>query len=638
MRRTWQASCASVSDSTISRRYLLILSFAALGSAMIWQELRFWPFYIDDSYISLVYAKNWIAGSGLTYNGKFVEGYSNFLWVILLGIVGRLGVDLELASRLLGMLFSVLMLPILAALGRQLCGSALAGWLAGALLCASGPFLAWAVGGLETMLYTLLLLLTLHLVLKEHSAQAMPFSAISAILLALTRPEGIGLVLVIGGYLALLARRRATTWAYVFGWAGVFALGFGLFEAWRYLYYHDWLPAPVLAKSGSIAEQLRLALTRLLPLLNAWWLAAAGAVVGFILLLIQPQTDRYAAQLLALVAAAYLGFIVLTGSDWMPMHRFVVPLLPLLFLGLAGGAIVLGESLAARPRISMLGWLLPALLLAAPALQIGAWTEQHREQAIRDGSGALVALRQLAQQLIATAPPGATLAVVDAGLLAYETGWPTLDLVGLNDQHIAHLPGGFGLDLDKDYVLAARPTYIEFHPLRSSSGQPIFIDFLPSARLYYDIEFQRWYDMSQDLPLHPFVRRQTPREHTLMDAFYKASYQSATIKDATVGQLATVEVVVQNDGTGTWVGSPSLYPGAVFVTCRLRDPATQAVVAESWGSLGDDLAPGQRRMISLRLMMPQQPGDYVLEIDMVLNEVAKFSAQGNAIKIVQIRL
>ena len=43
---------------------------------------------IDDAFISFRYAENFAQGKGLVFNsGERVEGYSNFLWVILLGLL-----------------------------------------------------------------------------------------------------------------------------------------------------------------------------------------------------------------------------------------------------------------------------------------------------------------------------------------------------------------------------------------------------------------------------------------------------------------------------------------------------------------------------------------------------------------------
>jgi len=44
--------------------------------------------------------------------------------------------------------------------------------------------------------------------------------------------------------------------------------------------------------------------------------------------------------------------------------------------------------------------------------------------------------------------PGDSIAVVDAGAIPYFSGVKTIDMPGLNDRHIAHLPGGFMLKYD----------------------------------------------------------------------------------------------------------------------------------------------------------------------------------------------
>jgi hypothetical protein len=45
---------------------------------------------IDDSYISLRFARNFAQGAGLVFNiGERVEGYTCFLWVWLLGLIKR---------------------------------------------------------------------------------------------------------------------------------------------------------------------------------------------------------------------------------------------------------------------------------------------------------------------------------------------------------------------------------------------------------------------------------------------------------------------------------------------------------------------------------------------------------------------
>jgi len=51
------------------------------------------------------------------------------------------------------------------------------------------------------------------------------------------------------------------------------------------------------------------------------------------------------------------------------------------------------------------------------------------------------------------------IAVVDAGALAYYSERRTIDIIGLNDVHIAHSPA----KSDAAYVLAQRPKVIQLH-------------------------------------------------------------------------------------------------------------------------------------------------------------------------------
>ncbi len=58
------------------------------------------------------------------------------------------------------------------------------------------------------------------------------------------------------------------------------------------------------------------------------------------------------------------------------------------------------------------------------------------------------------------AQPGDSLACGDAGALPYYSGLRTIDILGLNDSHIAHLKGSFYDKTDSDYVLSRQPTYL----------------------------------------------------------------------------------------------------------------------------------------------------------------------------------
>src|SRR5262245_20471697 len=81
---------------------LLALCAAALG-LHVWR----YAFLCDDAFISFRYARNLAQGYGLVFNPGFerVEGYSNFLWVIILALGQFLGFAPHVAANPLLVVF-----------------------------------------------------------------------------------------------------------------------------------------------------------------------------------------------------------------------------------------------------------------------------------------------------------------------------------------------------------------------------------------------------------------------------------------------------------------------------------------------------------------------------------------------------
>jgi len=96
---------------------LILLSSSA---AILFFLIQLQGFYHDDAYIILRYAKNILAGNGIVWNiGDRVEGYSSFLWLILISLLGYFRFDLVLASRILGVVFAIATLLLFFILDRQ---------------------------------------------------------------------------------------------------------------------------------------------------------------------------------------------------------------------------------------------------------------------------------------------------------------------------------------------------------------------------------------------------------------------------------------------------------------------------------------------------------------------------------------
>src|SRR6188472_1476595 len=94
-----------VADDVFSKREAILLAVAAMTVAATLMVLLSRVVTLDDAYITFRYARHLADGYGLgAWNriGERVEGYSSLLWTLLLAGAAWLGVDIRLASKLLG--------------------------------------------------------------------------------------------------------------------------------------------------------------------------------------------------------------------------------------------------------------------------------------------------------------------------------------------------------------------------------------------------------------------------------------------------------------------------------------------------------------------------------------------------------
>ncbi len=432
----------------------------------------------DDAFISFRYAENWVRGHGLVFNaGERVEGYTNFLWTVLIGVLARAGAEPLAAARALGFLASVGTLVLAARLSRSMTPRSGRVRLAPLLLAASSPFAYWTFAGLETPLFTFLLLLCVERTIAASEAGASGggrrtlLVSLALALLALTRPEGVaifGLFLLVRLVAGFRARRILARDDVVFV-AGFLAVYLPYF-VWRFTYYGYLLPNTFYVRRGEgLAQNLGL------------WADGVGYVAAFFrdgggALLLAPlallgapgaREGAGRARLLVALAAAWCVYIVWVGGDAKILHRFFVPILPVVYLLVEAALARLLERAArdgagaASASVSRLagaaGLLGVLLLLALPGL---APSEKHRTDRTF-----FAMLAEGGRWLARNAPPDATVACFAVGALPYYSGLTTYDLLGVTDAHIAHGPlrademAGHG-KTDWGYVLAKRPTYV----------------------------------------------------------------------------------------------------------------------------------------------------------------------------------
>jgi hypothetical protein len=426
---------------------------------------------IDDAYISFRYVTNLADGNGLVFNpGEHVEGYSNFLWILMLTPFATFMTDLSNAASWLGLALALASL-IVAAWSLRHVLAVMSPWAHAwmlLLVAGSGYFVAWSISGMETGLVALLLTSAWARATweEQHAPGRFPLSALLFAALALARPDGVVLCVVALAH-RFLKRRDVPFWRFAALLVGVLVV----YHAWRFSWFGvQWFPNSVEAKTGGGWSQLLRGLRYLtgnflfpyLPLLS-------------ILLLLRNRSALPGSRLGVLLVASYLAVFTAAGGDW-SWGRFFGPVLPLaslLFVAMVSRA--LSSAAVSRRR----AWIVVAALWTVFAADLTS-----RQRTWQQWSTYAAADRErvaLGKWMRENLPRDTRLAAFAIGQLAYYSGFVTHDMLGITDRHIASLdmPGmGRGVPGHEKYDIAytlgvVKPDVIvgaELMPGMSSSG------------------------------------------------------------------------------------------------------------------------------------------------------------------------
>lgn len=320
-------------------RWLLL---AVAGCVLVGHSLVY-NFVTDDAYISFVFARNLAEHGELTFNlGQPVEGYTNFLWTVLLAGGMVLGIPPELSSRVLGTACALGTLYVVFRLTERALGRKTP-WAAvpALLLASSSGFACWSSGGLETQLFTLLVAIALDGVVEATvRPRAIRRAAVALALSAMTRPEGLlvagmlGIVRLVALGLDVVVTRRRPRIVDELIAAAYFLVLWAPWFGWRLWYYgHLWPNTYYVKASGRWSDpRLQLEMYRQgahylwawatqSKVLYAMPLAVLGMIVG------RPRTPRFVLALACLLlSATYLPYVVTVGGDFMGLHRFIMPM------------------------------------------------------------------------------------------------------------------------------------------------------------------------------------------------------------------------------------------------------------------------------------------------------------------------
>lgn len=366
---------------------------------------------LDDAYITYRYAQHLAEGYGLgawNHTGPHVEGYSSPLWVVLLAAAVRVGVDPQVASKILSLLAA---LATLAALFRQRDDSHAV--LTGVFLAVYLPFILYTTSGMEAVVFTSLVTLAL-----VGPAEWQP--VVGPLLIA-TRPEGA----LVAGLNVLTMPWRGDRWRSVVATAITTGMMFVLILCHRWLTYGVLVPNTYYAKvAGGGMGHLVIGLvyvggwivTHIVPAV----FLAIGAVV------VARAGDRRGLTCLLLLGT-YVVYMASAGGDpptAFPLWRQFVHIAPAWLLVTMTGVV----SIVGSRRWRQVG-VAVGLALAADA---GVLIAQ-----VQSGSGPRPGVADYNAWIASISDPTTTISSSYGGALPYVVDAVHIDALGLSTAYIA---------------------------------------------------------------------------------------------------------------------------------------------------------------------------------------------------------
>ncbi len=452
----------------------------------------------EDAFISFRFAKNLADGYGLRWNTDEapVEGYTNFLWVLISAFVLKFGISLPRFSQIIGVAAGVLTLIYMYRFSHRLLGLRRMSSLIPCLFFAlSGPAAAWAASGMETNLFGLFLLLGVYYFasyLKFNKQKDLFFCYLLLFFATLTRPEGFG-VFVIIVVLNLVAVKEFTKhFRDAIFPVLVYLIPFFVYFGWRVSYFGFLLPNTFYAKTGgSLFQYLRglkysglFFFLFILPFaLIAIFLAWEKRKTLFRKISkrnISHHTKKYfGAYICGCVGFIYILFIIYEGGDYMAMFRFFVPVISLIYILFGIVVHALFDSLA-RSKVKVLtGVIFLIFALSATFIQSTPLEKRFFKipsfmhgtfrgvQTERWHSARLTLIGKFFNRYKKSKNESLTTRAI--GAISYYSEMKVYDQNGLVDPEIAHQKG---IDLGKGFpghekanlyhVLSKKPTYVVF--------------------------------------------------------------------------------------------------------------------------------------------------------------------------------
>jgi hypothetical protein len=319
------------------KKIVLTSSLIYLSGIAFLRSSYLYTTIVDDAYIFFRSAENILNGSGIVWNpGESpVEGYSSFLYLILLLFGSLISLDLEIFSVIIGIVCSSLHLYISYLIYQHFFPSRKKENIFTVIMIGLSPaFLYWSSAGMDTALYSMILLLSIYyFITLPNSDKLLLLKGVIFGFLCLVRFEAVLFFLLAAIY--LIYQKGSKIKFKIGKYSILFCVGFLIiftpYFLFRWDYFGYFLPNTFYAKTGGGIEQFvggfYYSIRSFRLFYGLFWIAIGIILFNFRLRML-PGNARF---IFSLSIISILTTIFL-GGDHFSYGRFFIPVLPLLFI------------------------------------------------------------------------------------------------------------------------------------------------------------------------------------------------------------------------------------------------------------------------------------------------------------------
>lgn len=316
----------------------------------------------DDAFISFRYAKNLIHGHGLVFNaGQHVEGYTNFLWTVIIALGMLIGIDPIIFSEVLSIAAYIFTAMVLVYLSVRVIRDhdpkkSIVIPIAAFAILVMHDYHIFATSGLETALTAALVTLGFTILVLARSKRGILLGGYVLILAALSRPDAMIFYVMGVAYLFILGKEyRRHLLIYLIPLVSVYIPYWIL----RFAYYGYPFPNTYYAKSANIPYWSQ-GIIYLLLFVRTYYIllllpVAMAAVLPTFFKNYVPdkkvsKTIDRAWLLGILFIVPYVLYVVRGGGDFM-FARFFIPITPICFFFMESTILAISRKFSARAAL-----------------------------------------------------------------------------------------------------------------------------------------------------------------------------------------------------------------------------------------------------------------------------------------------